>query len=201
MPRVLSVGEADAFRQRLVEAAEALIVGRRSADFSMRELAQALGCSPMLPYRYFRDKDDILAAVRASAFTRFAQALEAPRAPPDAPTQRSHGVGDAYVAFAFANPVLYRFIFDSAPVQPGRYPDLDRAGLRARETMTSHVRDLVSQGILAGDPVDIGHLFWAGLHGLIMLQLAGQLAPEPGFEHLRAALTQALVFGLRAQPA
>ena len=78
MPRVVSSGEAEAFRQRLVEAAEKLIIGRKSIDFTMRELAVAVGCSPMLPYRYFEDKDDILAAVRALAFTRFAEALEAP---------------------------------------------------------------------------------------------------------------------------
>lgn len=55
MPRVQSAGEAEAFRRRLVEAAEGLIVGRKSIDFTMRELAAAVGCSPMLPYRYFRD--------------------------------------------------------------------------------------------------------------------------------------------------
>jgi len=48
---------------------------------TMRQLAAELGCSPMTPYRYFRDKDEILAAVRASAFDRFSDALEPPTAP------------------------------------------------------------------------------------------------------------------------
>ena len=59
------------------------------------------------------------------------------------------------------------------------------------------MRDAVAQGLLAGDPVVIGHIFWAGLHGLIMLELSGQLGPEPGFETLRGAMVQAIVFGLR----
>ena len=42
----------------------------------MRQLAAELGVSPMTPYRYFEDKDDILAAVRANGFNRFAEALE-----------------------------------------------------------------------------------------------------------------------------
>ncbi len=41
----------------------------------MRQLAAELGCSPMTPYRYFKDKDEILAAVRAAAFDRFSEAL------------------------------------------------------------------------------------------------------------------------------
>ena len=44
----------------------------------MRQLAAELGVSPMTPYRYFEDKDAILAAVRATAFNRLAEALEAP---------------------------------------------------------------------------------------------------------------------------
>lgn len=197
MAKVVAKGEAEAFRQKLVEAAERLIVGRDSSDFTMRELATEVGCSPMLPYRYFKDKDDILAAVKVAAFHRFAQALEAPRERPDVAAQRSLGVGDAYVAFAFANPQLYRLMFNTPPVEKGRYPDLDAAGTRARETMSGHVRDILQQGLLVGDPVVIGHLFWASLHGLIVLQLAGQLGPEPGFEALRVAMTHALVFGLR----
>ena len=42
----------------------------------MRQLAAELGVSPMTPYRYFEDKDAILAAVRTRAFDRFAEALE-----------------------------------------------------------------------------------------------------------------------------
>lgn len=194
---MMSPGEAEAFRQRLVEAAETLIVNRGSMEFTMRELAAAVGCSPMLPYRYFKDKDDILAAVRTLAFARFAKALERPREAAAPVQQRSYGVGEAYVAFAFANPMLYQLMFNAPNAEPGRYPELDTAGARARSTMTDHVRDAVAQGLLAGDPVVIGHIFWAGLHGLIMLELSGQLGPEPGFETLRAAMVQAIVFGLR----
>lgn len=197
MPRVMSAGKADAFRQKLVEAAEQLIVSRGSMEFTMRELAAAVGCSPMLPYRYFEDKDDILAAVRALAFARFAKALERPREGPGPAQSRSYGVGDAYVAFALANPMLYRLMFNGPNTEPGRYPELDAAGARARNTMTDHVRDAVAQGLLVGDPVVIGHVFWASLHGLIMLQLSGQLGPDPGFDALRGALVQALVFGMR----
>ena len=42
----------------------------------MRALAEDLGCSAMTPYRYFHDKQEILAAVRAAAFDRFADAME-----------------------------------------------------------------------------------------------------------------------------
>jgi AcrR family transcriptional regulator len=152
----------------------------------------------MLPYRYYKDKVDIIAAVRAAAFRRFAAELEAPRSTPRDTVAQSRAVGDAYVAFAFAHPHLYRLMFDMAPVEPGRYPELDAAIEQARGTMTRHVEELVRQGFLTGEPEIIGHVFWASLHGLIVLQLAGQLAAEPGFEKLRAATLDALVNGLRS---
>ncbi|QJX03351.1 TetR/AcrR family transcriptional regulator [Alcanivorax sp. IO_7] len=42
----------------------------------MRQIAAEMGVSPMTPYRYFRDKDEILALVRAAAFNQFAENLE-----------------------------------------------------------------------------------------------------------------------------
>lgn len=198
MPRALSRSEVDGFKQRLCAAAENLILRRGGPDFTMRDLAAEAGCSPMLPYRYFKDKVDIIAAVRAAAFRRFAAELEAPRSAPGDTVAHSRAVGDAYVAFAFAHPHLYRLMFDMAPVERGRYPELDSAIEQARGTMTRHVEDLVRLGFLTGEPEIIGHVFWASLHGLIVLQLAGQLAAEPGFEKLRAATLGALVNGLRA---
>src|SRR5258708_35022878 len=79
MPRVLSDTDVADFRDRLCEAAERLFAERGPDAVTMRQLAAELGVSPMTPYRYFEDTDDILAAVRANRFDRFAEALERAR--------------------------------------------------------------------------------------------------------------------------
>lgn len=197
MPRSLSRSEIDDFKQRLCAAAENLVLRQGGADFTMRDLAAEAGCSPMLPYRYYKDKVEIVAAVRAMAFRRFSAKLEASQASSTDVVARSRAVGDAYVAFAFAHPHLYRLMFDLKHVERGRFPELDAAIAQARRTMTSHVEALIEHGILTGDPDIIGHVFWANLHGLIVLQLAGQLEDQPGFERLRVAAFDALIQGLR----
>ena len=104
MPRVLSETDVADFRERLCEAAERLFAERGPDAVTMRQLAAELGVSPMTPYRYFQDKEDILAAVRANAFNRFSDGLEQARdSNPDART-RGHAVGEAYVTFALAPP-------------------------------------------------------------------------------------------------
>ena len=195
MPRPLSQPEIDEFRDKLCDAAAGLFAKHGRDGFTLRALTAELGISAMTPYRYFRDKDEILAAVRARAFDRFADTLEKAFAGSGSMLERTTRVGDAYVRFAFKEPDSYRLMFDLN--QPGEenYPDLVRAGSRARQTMTEHVRHLVAEGIFAGDPVVIGHVFWAAMHGAIVLQMAGKLGPDCDFARIRETTMQALQRG------
>ncbi len=77
MPKTLNPEEIAAFRDRLCDIAERLFAERGADAVTVRELATELGVSPMTPYRYFADKDAMLAAVRARAFDRFAAVMEA----------------------------------------------------------------------------------------------------------------------------
>ena len=194
MPRVLTKADVADFRERLCAAAERLFAERGPDAVTMRQLSAELGVSPMTPYRYFEDKDDILAAVRTNAFTRFAQALEAARAGGADAKARGEAVGEAYVRFALENPHSYKLMFDLDQPDSDKYPDLVAAGMRARATMTDHVRDSIAAGLMAGDPQQIGMMIWATVHGVVVLQLAGML--PPGAE-LHRALHATLLRGLK----
>ena len=198
MPRILSTAEIEDFRERLCEAATRQFAGRGPEGVTMRALAAELGVSPMTPYRYFKDKDAILAAVQARAFDRFAEELEAPFELPDSAAARATAVGQAYARFAFDNPEAYRLMFEIAPPDKGDYPDLARAAERARNTMTRYVRALVDEGALTGDPELIGHVFWATMHGAVMLKLAGKLSPACDFGRIQREAVRALTQGFRA---
>ncbi|HMB89175.1 MAG TPA: TetR/AcrR family transcriptional regulator, partial [Methylomirabilota bacterium] len=143
MPRTLSAEQIEEFRARLCAVAQHRFATEGRDAVSMRQLADALGCSPMTPYRYFRNKDAILAAVRAAAFDRFAAALEqaAGEAGEDL-RAAGQAVGQAYVRFAMSDPDGYRLMFDVAQPHPDRYPELVRAGTRARRTMSASIERL-----------------------------------------------------------
>jgi AcrR family transcriptional regulator len=194
MPKRISISDIEEFRAQLCRAAERCFAERGIAGVTMRQLADAIGCSPMTPYRYFRDKSEILAAVRAAAFDRFAQALE------DAGRRggarvRARAVGEAYIRFAFAEPQAYRLMFDLSQPDEDRYPELQRAGARARRTMTAYIEALVAAGELAGDPALLGYVFWAAVHGLVVLRLAGKLPACPDFRVIHKELMRLLTRG------
>ena len=198
MPRVLSETDVADFRERLCEAAERLFAEHGPDGVTMRQLAAELGVSPMTPYRYFKDKDAILAAVRANGFNRFADALEAAYDSESDPVQRSRVVGDAYVAFALGEPAAYKLMFDLMQPHEADYPELVAAEARALATQTRHVQGMVDAGMLKGDVKMLAHMFWSILHGTLVLQLAGKLAPEIDPSELRTQIFRALGRGLTA---
>lgn len=193
MPKSLTDEEIVQFRERLCDIAEHLFAVHGTDAVTIRQIAAALGVSTMTPYRYFRHKDAILAAVRARAFDRHAEALEAARAAPASDANaRATAIGAAYVRFALDNPEAYRLMFDIRQPSADEYPDLVRAGQRSHATMTAYLRDLAGAGLFDGDPEYVGHLYWAALHGPIMLQLSGMLHPPFDVERLVRGLTLAL---------
>lgn len=183
MPKTLSPDDIQQFREAMRRVAETAFATRGAQGVTMRELAKELGCSAMTPYRYFRDKDEILAMVRAAAFNRFAARLEA--AAQHASATDHSMVSEAYVAFALDEPHAYRLMFDQSPQQSG-YPELAAASQRAWRLLGAHFERLVAAGILEGDPQLIGYAYWAGLHGFAMLALADQL-PLPEAQQPAAA--------------
>jgi len=199
VPKNLSAAEVDAFRTRLCAVAQHRFATEGRDGVSMRQLADALGCSPMTPYRYFRNKDEILAAVRTAAFERFAAALErgASKARGDLGAQ-GRAVGEAYIRFALSEPEAYRLMFDLSQPHPDRYPELVRATARARHLMSASLEKLVEAGIFAGDPQLLGYVFWATMHGLIVLRLAGKLPAKPDFRTIQREAMRLLAAGARA---
>ncbi len=184
MPRELSSEDLDAVRGKIGAAATALYAAGGVGAITMRDIAKKLGRSPMGLYRYFADRDEILAFVRADAFDRFSDALEGAFASGSDAFARARAVGRAYFDFALANPNAYRLMFDLDPPDEARHPELRRAGKRAGETVTRHVKDLVAAGIVQGDPKIVGNALWAASHGVIVLHLAGRLPAGMKVEEL-----------------
>lgn len=196
MPRVLSSSEVEDFRDRLTDAAERLFGRRGLEGMTMRHVAAELGVSPMTPYRYFKDKDDILAAVRTRAFNRMANAVETAFAGAADPVARSREVGRAYVAFALQHQHAYRLMFDLSQSTEADYPDLVTACARARAMMTRHAADLIDAGLIAGEPEMVAHMLWSALHGAVVLQLADKLSPQIDPTVLRREIFLTLLKGL-----
>jgi hypothetical protein len=102
------------------------------------------------------------------------------------------------VNFALENPHSYKLMFDFNQPHEEKYPELVAAGLRAQQTMTGYIKDAMAEGLMQGDPQQIGLMNWAAIHGAVILELAGMLPPGSA-RKLFHGFDAALMRGLRPQ--
>ncbi len=171
----LTVEELDAFRGRAVAAATKLFAEQGYGGVTLRSLAKELGVSPMTPYRYFENKEELFAMVRTEAFRRFADVQRDAIAGIEDPEDRLRVLGRAYVGFALDEPDAYHTMFDILQAQAGTYPELEAEQARAFSYLHSAVTAAVDAGLMRGEPLLRAHVLWAQVHGLVSLHLAGKL--------------------------
>src|SRR5262249_47198895 len=192
--------EIESFKARLCEAAMEMFAEEGYEAVTLRALAEKLGCSHALPYRYFADKREIFAAVCALGFDRFADALELAAQGVDDPEERLRALGRAYFEFAGREPHAYRIMFELREPAGAQFPQYKVKEIRSWQALLQAVELAVQAGVLAGEPDVVAHQFWAGLHGLVSLHLAGKLDLRRNAAALPEPHVEAMVAGSRPLP-
>lgn len=200
MPRTsLSDSEIQAFREKVIDAATGLFAESGFESVTMRAIAAEVGCSPMTPYRYFEDKDEIFALVAAHAYRRFADEQAAAITDPAAlggPAEKLEALGLAYVRFAMREPDSYRVMFELRRAPRADHPDLQAQGDRAWQIMHDAVVEAVEAGLLDVDPETAAHIFWAGVHGVVSLYLSDKLQLGRTIEELIPSMMVTCLTGM-----
>lgn len=192
MPKILTTSDVRQFRQRLCDLALKAFAEQGIEGISLRGLAAEAGCSRTTPYRYFKNKADILAAVRQSEFQRMGDAAELAARSESNPDKRLVALAKSYLQFAIERPDAYRVMYEVNQKDEHRYPELVEQIKRSQQPMISTVRDAIKRGSIHGDPVNIVHVLWAGLHGLISLYLSGKLYLGRDIEELAEVMVRSL---------
>jgi AcrR family transcriptional regulator len=162
-------------RSRLCESALTIFRESGIEAVTFRALADAMGVSHTLPYRYFKNKDSLLASVRVLCFEQFERHVRERESREVSALNRVLAVIDAYASFVFDHKIEYELIFATPQPPPQRYPEL----LAARRSLFEHsvalVQECISAGLIQGDAREVTHAVWATLHGLLTLHVANQL--------------------------
>ncbi|MFV0460959.1 MAG: TetR/AcrR family transcriptional regulator [Actinomycetales bacterium] len=181
----------DLRRSLLDETARALAEGGVDA-VSLRSVASAAGTSTNAVYALFGSKATLVDAVVREANSSLADALEATPTTPD-PVADLLELGAAYRRWALAHPVLYEVMFGSrvpvvgqACAVTGNGPSMTAGGLpeasgegeepAAIAALVRMLARALDAGVLHGRLEDAVMSFWAGVHGMVSLELSGRLA-------------------------
>lgn len=162
-------------RDELVAAAIQRYRSGGPTAVSFRQIARDAGISHMQPYRFFRNKADLLAAMRTHCFQELLGVIRKADRTSDRPLARLYAITSGAFTHLFARPADYRLMFAMNQPNPREFAEL----VAARQAVYEHLRSVVQAGVelgeLRGDPDDVLHLAWAVSHGLFTLHVSNQL--------------------------
>jgi AcrR family transcriptional regulator len=196
----LSNEEISCFRDKLCDLALESFAMHGVEGITLRGLASSVGCSRTTPYRYFKNKADILAALRQREFSSLAQVLESAVSNEADESQWLVILASQYLRFAIENPVSYRLMYQVDQEDAHLYPELMKQIERSGQPIRDRVKAAVAAGTMHGDPVNIAYTLWAGLHGLISLHLSNMLGNERSIDELAEVMVGSLARVMSTDP-
>jgi AcrR family transcriptional regulator len=163
-------------KDQILAAARAAFDQGGMEAVSLRDIARAVGITPMAIYRHYRNKQALIDALVLDALDEWsARAQGVPRGDPRAWFE---GMGDAFVDFALTRPRRFEAAFLIHTNVARRYPDDFLAGRSPAGVLYLEFFERAkAQGLIGGvAPIEI-MITIAGLsQGLITLYRAGRIA-------------------------
>ncbi|MBR0644990.1 TetR/AcrR family transcriptional regulator [Plastoroseomonas hellenica] len=156
-------------RRSLLLAARQLLEESGPAALNLREIARRVGVSAPSAYHHFASLDAIAVALAEQGYAELAERLDA------ALTAAGSGplapMGEAYIAFARANPGLYRLMFGEG----FRVASAESKAVRAlRQRTNASLRAGLQGRVPEGDVPATALYLWSLTHGLALLMIDGQ---------------------------
>jgi len=166
-------------REKILDAARELFVSEGYEGVSMRKVAQKIEYSPTAIYVHFQDKEQLFLELCHSDYRRLAESFGQLAQIAD-PVERLRRIGFAYMEFGIENPNHYRMMFmtshppladDATEKKMGKgNPEED-----AYEFLCQTVQEALDAGAFRPELTDadlIAQTLWAGVHGVVSLQIA-----------------------------
>ncbi len=169
-------------RRALIQAGLKLLSEGGVETLSLRAAAELAGVSHAAPYRHFRDKNALLAAIAEEGFrlltAELRAAIEGCRS--NDVLARLRAAGQGYVSFALDHPAHFRIVFGGVVREDAQacaeLAALSEAGDQAYGVLRGLIEEGLQRGKLrAADPDQLALSAWSLVHGLSQLAISGNL--------------------------
>jgi AcrR family transcriptional regulator len=157
----------------LTNAAIKRIAAQGVEKLSLRAVARDIGVSQTAPYRHFKDKNHLLAAIAKQGFEMLT-ALKASSCSEMGTLQEIINGGIQYVKFAIANPERYQLMFGSKLDNSCDYEGLKEARAASFNVVIEQIERGKASGVLINEDSDIlAKSCWTTAHGISSLIING----------------------------
>ncbi|MFI6320662.1 TetR/AcrR family transcriptional regulator [Nonomuraea sp. NPDC050556] len=185
---------------RIVEAAQGILVAEGSAAVTMRRVADVVGVTAMAIYKHFANREALLEAVAQRTFGELAATWGA-RVPEGDWDDRAFGLMGDFLDFALGTPHLYAFLMTERREQARQFPEGFQGG---GSPAFSPVVELIAEGMRLGllrqdDPLEVTLVITSSTQGLVQLYLGGRIAlSETEFRALCTRTIRRILHGIQA---
>lgn len=179
--------EKQEMRVLITEAALKMYIKEGFEKTSLRHIAQEIEYSPATIYLYFKDKDELFAALHEMAFEKlFEQFAQMALTTPD-PLERLRQTAALYLRFSLENPELYELMFImKEPMKVEINMEEWPCGLKTYEFLKNTLIECMEKGLIRPENPDLlSFSVWSQIHGMISLHLCNRIKMYPKEEHGR----------------
>jgi AcrR family transcriptional regulator len=169
--------EREETRGKILDAAREMFAQEGYEAVTMRRIAEKIEYSPTAIYFHFRDKEALLRELCETDFRTLAAQFVSIARIAD-PIERLRRTGHAYLDFGIRNPNHYRTMF-MTPHPPMHKEDLDLEHGNPEVDAYAFLKSIVAEAIESKrfrpelrDADLVAQSIWAGVHGVIALQIA-----------------------------
>lgn len=174
--------------RRLVAAAAALLDTGGEEAVTLRAVGHAAGVSHNAPYKHFKNRKALLAAVASADFEMLADAFHAIRISAAGPTAKLTAAFGVLIDYSRTHAARYHLVFGT----PDLSVDDDALSHASIATLAEFVA-IVEQcqkadALPQTSPKMLANLLLAAMHGLLVLEANNRLRPEKGLATVEAAM-------------
>lgn len=157
-------------RQALIDAGLKLINQNGEESLSLRKVAAECNVSHAAPYAHFKDKDELIDAIKNTVTERFMKELESSIAGKTTADEAIIAMGRSYVTFFHKHPDYYIFLFGkqniTAHLKMNReYKDDYPPFLLLRRMYLKHLEENGLEKTIDEQEIDIIKI-WSIVHGM-----------------------------------
>ena len=180
--------------KRLVLAAAALLDSGGEDAVTLRAVGHASGISHNAPYKHFKNRDALLAAVATADFLVLAKAFRKVRQSSKVSVAKLLSALQVVIDFSLEHPARYRLLFND-PTIAAEKGELEKAAFATFGEFVAIVQECQAAKTLPSTThTTLAGMLFATMHGLIALKASGRMHAEKGLTGVSKTLE--LLIGL-----
>jgi AcrR family transcriptional regulator len=194
--------KAQKLREELIKLALDHLKLRSVHTLSLRELAKKAGVSEAAPYRHFKSKESLLAAISQEGFRLKTEYMIAAESSTQDPEEQLHRLGLSYLKMGTRHPEHFK-LMTIGPIRPDpQFHELYRQAKGSFFVLLRVIERCLEQKIISGgDPYHKAMHCWTTVHGFTTLFVNGNLqwlgVNDKNAKAAMRQLTQELFDGLK----